>query len=163
MVAGDAETAEREWREACDMFMAMSERSLLSTRAAELAEKALYVQGKYDDAERFAALGREAGTSDDIETEARWRGADAKLLARRGELAASDRLAREAIALIEPTDHAELRGDVLMDAAEAFRLASRGEDAAAAARRAETTYAAKGMLAPAREAAAFTAGLAAGV
>jgi len=59
MVAGDSATAEKKWRESCEIFSEMSERSLLSTRAAELAEKALYVQGKYDEAERFTNLSRE--------------------------------------------------------------------------------------------------------
>jgi ATP/maltotriose-dependent transcriptional regulator MalT len=155
MVAGDSATAEQKWRESCEIFMEMGDRSFLSTRAAEFAEKALYVQGKYDEAERFANLGRETGASDDIETQARWRGAQAKVLARRGDFEAAERLAREAADLVEPTDFLELRADVLMDVAEVFRLASRGEDAASAARRARETYEAKGMVVPAREAATF--------
>jgi tetratricopeptide (TPR) repeat protein len=155
MVAGDSATAEQKWRESCEIFMEMGDRSFLSTRAAEFAEKALYVQGKYDEAERFANLGRETGASDDIETQARWRGAQAKVLARRGDFEAAERLAREAADLVEPTDFLELRADVLMDVAEVFRLASRGEDAASAARRARETYEAKGMVVPAREAVTF--------
>lgn len=155
MHAGDAATAERKWRESCDLFTEMGERSMLSTRAAEFAEKALYVQGKYDEAEQFAKLGREAGASDDIETQARWRGAQAKVFARRGAFEAAERLAREAIEFVEPTDHLELQGDVLMDVAEVFRLASRNEDATSAARRAQETYEAKGMVVSAREARSF--------
>jgi class 3 adenylate cyclase/tetratricopeptide (TPR) repeat protein len=155
MLAGDPATAERMWRDSCDLFTKIGERGFLSTRAAELAEKALYAQAKYDEAERFAALGREAGATEDVETQARWRGAMAKVLARRDEYEEAARLAREAVELVEPTDGPELRGDVLMDAAETHRLASRREDAAAAAQRAEATYAAKGMVVPARSAAAF--------
>jgi tetratricopeptide (TPR) repeat protein len=155
MLAGDPATAERMWRDSCDLFTTIGERGFLSTRAAELAEKPLYAQARYDEAERFAALGREAGATEDVETQARWRGAMAKVLARRGEYEEAARLAREAVELVEPTDGPELRGDVLMDAAETYRLASRREDAAAAAQRAEATYAAKGMVVPARSAAAF--------
>jgi class 3 adenylate cyclase/tetratricopeptide (TPR) repeat protein len=155
MLAGDSATAEQMWRESCELFAEMGERGILSTRAAELAEKALYVQGKYDEAERFAKLGRETGSSDDIETQARWRGALAKVFARRGEFEAADRLAHEAVELVEPTDFRELQGDVFMDVAEVFRLASRSEDAAAAARRAQETYEAKGMVVSATEAGRF--------
>jgi hypothetical protein len=42
-----------------------------------------------------------------------------------------------------------------MDAAETFRLAGRAKDATAAARRAETTYATKGMIVSAEGARAF--------
>jgi class 3 adenylate cyclase len=163
MLAGDSATAERKWRESCDIFIEVSERSLLSSRAAELAEKALYVQGKYDEAEQFAKLGRETGSSDDIETQARWRGALAKVFARRGEFEAAERLAHEAIELVEPTDFIELQGDVLMDVAEAFRLGSRSEEAASAARRAQATYEAKGMVVSAREAERFIEELSASV
>jgi class 3 adenylate cyclase/tetratricopeptide (TPR) repeat protein len=163
MVAGDSATAEQKWRESCDLFREMGERGYLSTRAAELAEKSLYVQGKYDEAERFANLGRETGSSDDIETQARWRGAQAKVFARHGDFEAAERLAREAVELVAPTDFLELRGDVLMDVAEVFRLATRDEDAASAAQRAREAYEAKGMVVPARDAAAFIEELGAGL
>ena len=85
MLADEPVSAEQKWRESCDIFIAVGERAYLSTRAAELAEKALYAQGKYDETERFAELGRTAGASDDISTQPRWRGALAKVLAYRGE------------------------------------------------------------------------------
>ena len=163
MVAGDSAMAEQKWRESCEILAQISERGFLSTRAAEFAEKALYVQGEYDEAERFATLGREIGSSDDIETQARWRGAQAKVFARRGEFEAAERLAREAVELVKPTDFVELQGDVLMDVAEVFRLASRSDDAAAAARRAQTTYEAKGMIVSATEAGKFIEELSASV
>jgi hypothetical protein len=47
------------------------------------------------------------------------------------------------------------QGDVLMDVAEVFRLATRNEDAASTAQRARETYEAKGMVVPAHGAATF--------
>jgi class 3 adenylate cyclase/tetratricopeptide (TPR) repeat protein len=155
MVAGDPAMAERKWREGCDIYVEVGERGFLSTVAAELAEKALYVLGKYDEAEQFVKLAREKGASDDVETQARWRGARAKLLARRGDFEAAERLAHEAVALTKPTDYLVLQGDVLMDLAEVLRLASRSAEAASAARRAQETYEAKGMVVAAKEAANF--------
>jgi class 3 adenylate cyclase len=144
-LAGDHEASERLFRESCDMFIEMGERAFLSTRAAELAEKPLYAQGKYDEAERFAELGRETGASDDIETQARWRGALAKVRARQGERDEAERLAREAVELVEPVDDAELAGDVLVDAAEVFRLADRPDEAERYARRGLAVFEAKGI------------------
>ncbi len=111
------------------MFIDMGERSFLSTRAAELAEKPLYAQGKYDEAQQFAELGRETGASDDIETQVRWRGALAKVLGRRGDGDRAAVLVREAVVLVEPVDDAELKGDVLMDAAEVFHLQGSRDEA----------------------------------
>jgi hypothetical protein len=77
------------------------------------------------------------------------------VFARQGDFEAVERLAREAVELVEPTDFLELRGDVLMDLPEVFRLATRNEDAASAAQRARETYEAKGMVVPAHGAATF--------
>jgi class 3 adenylate cyclase/tetratricopeptide (TPR) repeat protein len=162
ILAGDPAVAEQKWRESCDIFLAIGERTFLSTRAAELAEKALYALGKYDEAERYAELGREAGSSDDIETQARWRGARAKVLARRGEFGAAEALAREAIELAENTDFPELRGDVLIDAAEVLRLAGGLDEAASFAQRALEAYRRKGIIPSAGEAKAFLERLHAG-
>src|SRR5262249_35558817 len=150
-------------RESCDMFVEMGERSFLSTRASELAEKSLYAQGKYGDAEYFADLGRETGASDDIETQARWRGALAKVRAQRGDRVDAERLGRGAAELGEPVDDAELAGDVLVDAAEVFRLGDRPDDAEAYARRALATFEAKGIAPSAVRARTFLEGLPADV
>ncbi len=100
-------------------------------------------------------LARKAGSSDDIETQARWRGARAKLLARRGELGRAEVLAREAVELAEATDYLELRGDVLMDSAEMFRLVERLDAATTCAQQARQEYKTKGIVPSAREAEAF--------
>ena len=48
-------------------------------------------------------------------TQAMWRGVRAKLLAAEGEHAAAEALAREAVALIGPTDLLNDHADVLLD------------------------------------------------
>ena len=146
MLADDPVSAEQKWRESCDIFIAMEERSYLSTRAAELAEKALYAQGKYDETERFAELGRAAGASDDIETQARWRGALAKVLAYRGEGRRAEEVAGEAVAIVETTDDLVLQGDVLMDMAEVLRLLDRPGETRATLEQALERYERKGNL-----------------
>ena len=125
--------AERKLREACATFTDMGERSHFSSRAAELA-KVLWAQGKDDEAERFTQLSEEATSSDDVETQALWRAVQAKVLARRGESTAAERLAQEADALARTSDDLELQGDTLAALGEILRCAGRPQNAAAALR-----------------------------
>jgi class 3 adenylate cyclase len=145
-LARDAAAAERAWRESCELYIQMGERGSLSGRAAELAQKALYAQGKHDEVERFARLAADAAASDDIETHARWRGALAKVLAHRGDDVAAEALAREAAALVEPTDCLSLQGDVLSDSAEVLRILGRPDEARAALETALAVYERKGIV-----------------
>jgi hypothetical protein len=74
----------------------------LSTHAARLAQS-LYAQQRYVEAEDLYEISEQAGASDDIVTQMLWRQVRAKALARRGEDGAAEDLAREAVALAEPT------------------------------------------------------------
>ena len=112
---------------------------------AELAQKSLYPQGKYEEAERFARLAEETGASDDIETQARWRGALAKVLGRSDPDTAKI-LIREAIGLIEETDLLELHGDISMDEAEVLQVIGRGDEARTVLEEALATYERKGIV-----------------
>ena len=57
-----------------------------------------------------------------------WRQVRAKALARRGEDVAAEDLAREAVALAEPTDALDMRADALVDLAEVLRLIDRKDE-----------------------------------
>jgi tetratricopeptide (TPR) repeat protein len=70
----------------------------------------------------------------------------AKLLARRGEHEEAERLARETVAIGEPSDYLFVRGDSLRDLAEVLLLAGRRAAAAEAARAALGLYQRKGDL-----------------
>jgi tetratricopeptide (TPR) repeat protein len=155
MLGGSPTAAERTWRDSCAILAEIGERGFLSTRAAELAEKALYARGNYDDAMRFSQLGEETAASDDVESQARWRGARAKVLARRGNRDDAEQLGRQAVELVEATDYAELRGDVLMDIAEVHRLAGHAEQAAWFAAEALERYENKRIRPSARQARAL--------
>ena len=145
MLAGDLETAEAFWRVSCQLLGELGEQSHLSTRLAELAQKSLYPQGKYEEAERFARLAEETGASDDIETQARWRGALAKVLGR-SDPDTAEILVREAIGLVEETDLLELHGDIFMDEAEVLRLIGRGDEARTVLEEALAVYERKGIV-----------------
>ena len=66
--------------------------------------RALYELDRLDDAEAWAARAAELGASDDTMTQMLWRQVKAKVLARRGEHAEAEQLAREAVAIGEDTD-----------------------------------------------------------
>ena len=55
----------------------------------------------------------------------------ALVLAHRGDHAEAERLAREAVAIIEQTDSLNLQGETLRDLAEVLHAAGRAEEAAA--------------------------------
>ena len=84
-----------------------------------------------------------------------WRGPRAKVLARRGELDAAERLAREAVSLAGQTDFLNLHGNALLDLATVLRHSRRLGDAAAAADAANALYERKGNLVGADAARSF--------
>ena len=70
----------------------------------------------------------------------------AKVLARRGEYAAAERLAREAVAISEATDSLNWQGDTNADLAEVLLLVGKPGEATAALEQALERYERKGNL-----------------
>jgi hypothetical protein len=106
----------------------MGEQSYLSTTAAFLA-RAVFSQGRYDEAERITRVSADSASDDDLITQAMWRGIRAGVLARRRDPDA-ERLARESVALSLDTDCLNMQADALVDLAETLRLLDRrGEGA----------------------------------
>jgi len=143
MLAGDFAAAERESRWGCEMLEQMGEKNWLSTRAGELAQ-ALCALGRFDEAEEWSRKSEALGASDDVVTQMLWRQVRAKVLARPGEHAEAERLAREAVALAEQTNTVSFHGDALMDLAEVLELTGRREEAATALEQALALYERKG-------------------
>ena len=127
LLAGDPLAAEREAAEACDGLEAAGEAGFLSTMATLLAE-ALYAQGRLDEAEAAVQRSREVATSDDFNAQAAWRAGQAKILARRGEHEEAERLAREAIEIIDRSDELSHQGDFRVGLAEVLQLAGRTDE-----------------------------------
>jgi tetratricopeptide (TPR) repeat protein len=129
-IAGDAATAERHLREAYEAFHATGDRGPLSTLADLLAE-VLYAQGRFEEAQQMTEQAQAAAPPGDIDAQARWRVARAKLLARSGQFPAARTLLDEAAALISPTSWAVLQAEILMAKGGVERLAGEREQAAA--------------------------------
>jgi tetratricopeptide (TPR) repeat protein len=131
--AGDDAAAERALKEGYEILDRAGEKGYLSTTAAELAD-AIFRQGRPDEAERYVAVAREAAAPDDVASQSIWRQVQAKILARRGDLAEALQLAREAVSWYDDTDYIVGHGDALMDLSEVLDVAGDHAGALAAAR-----------------------------
>ena len=143
LIAGDAVAAEAELRRDHEALAAMGERNYISTTAAFLAE-ALYRQARDEEAFRMTEESAEIAAADDVATQYLWRSVRAKLLARRGDTAAAETMAREAIDIIGGAQDPDSQGYAWIDFAEVLRMAGRRAEAMDAADRSAALFDAKG-------------------
>jgi ATP/maltotriose-dependent transcriptional regulator MalT len=143
MLAGDLAAAEGELRRDFDALDRMGETNYISTTAAFLAE-VLYRQGDLEGADEHTRISEELAAHDDVSSQFRWRSVRGKILASRGEAAEGEKLAREAVAMIQASDDLNSQGDAMIDLAEVLRLGGRIPEATEAARDALALFEAKG-------------------
>jgi class 3 adenylate cyclase/tetratricopeptide (TPR) repeat protein len=146
LITGNPEAAVALGTEGCRLLEELGAQGFLSTAAGTLA-LALYALGRDDEADAWAGRADELGSKEDVATQLIWRQARAKVLARRGDGVAAERLAREALALAHGTDLINGQGDAEADLAEVLELAGKPGEAAGARRRALACYERKGNLA----------------
>ena len=132
ILAGDYEAAERELRKGWVALEEIGERGYSSSIAAFLG-RALYGQGRLDEAEEIALTAQERAAADDVWSQALALGTRAKVLARRGSYAEGELLARDAVARVEATDATDLHGTALLDRATVLLLAGLDQEAASCA------------------------------
>lgn len=144
MLADDPAAAEQRLRSACETLERIGEKGFLTTRLGCLAE-AIYAQGRFAEAEQMSERVEVEAARDpsDIDPQMRWRAVRAKALARRGEYATAEGLAREAVSLIAHTDWINERARVQLDLAEVLQLAGRAPAALTAVEEAIRLYDAK--------------------
>jgi class 3 adenylate cyclase/tetratricopeptide (TPR) repeat protein len=128
VLAGDPARAERDLRWGAETLEEIGELSWLSTVAGILAE-ALYLQGRYDEAEVFLRTCEQTAGSEDAYSQSLLRSVRAKLLAREGEVRAAEEFGRQAVAVVEPTDFLFMQGFALLSLGEALRLAGKTREA----------------------------------
>jgi class 3 adenylate cyclase/tetratricopeptide (TPR) repeat protein len=145
LIGNDAAAAERILREGYDLLEEVGETGYLASVGAMLAE-AVYRQGRYDEAQRYALATRDTVATDDLDPQVRWRGVAAKVLAQRGELERAKSLAREAVDLVESTDWLHLRAELHRDLAEVLLLSGAVDAAAHSLEHALALYEEKGDL-----------------
>ena len=129
LLAGEPERAERELARDYDALTAMGERYFLPLVAAHLAQ-AVQAQGRQAEAVKLAAAAQEIADEDDVETQALWRRVRAKALAADGRIGEAERLARETIEILAPTDAPVMRADALVDLAEVLQAPASERQAA---------------------------------
>jgi class 3 adenylate cyclase/tetratricopeptide (TPR) repeat protein len=151
MLAGNAAAAEREFRSGYEVLGRMEETGYQSTVAGLLAH-ALVALDRDDEAEEFVSQARTAAAHDDVSAQTLWRTAAAKILSSREEFEGAERLARQAVAIIEETDLLNYRADALMDLGLVLKRAGRVDEAVEAIRAALDLYKRKGNTVSARSA-----------
>jgi hypothetical protein len=143
LLAGDTEGAERQLRVGYETLRGRGDTWFLCGVAAELAD-VLWLQGRDDEAFELTQLSEQTAGTDVLVAQMMWRGARAKVLARRGQAVEAEALARDGVAIIKQTDYILYHADALTDLAEVLRLQERVEEATATAKEARGLYARKG-------------------
>jgi len=143
LLAGCPDVAEALLRPGFETLERMGERAYYGTTAAVLAH-AVLAQGRPAEASELCSVSEGNAAAEDVGTQAMWRGVRARLLAAEGELEAAERIAREAAALMEPTDLLNDRADVLLDVGEVLGLVGRADDARRITEQAIALYEEKG-------------------
>jgi DNA-binding SARP family transcriptional activator len=151
LLAGDAAAAEEVLRDGLETLERLGVTSTASNLAALLA-RALHAQGRHREALAFVDLEARPPARDDLHSQVQWRSARATVLSVLGEVDEGERLAREAVALLEDTDVLAVRADALLDLAFVLAVAERKGEARRSVGIARLLYAQKGHLAGVRAA-----------
>jgi class 3 adenylate cyclase/tetratricopeptide (TPR) repeat protein len=127
LLAGDPWAAEREFRNGYDMADRHGDAESRGMMAG-LVARALYLQGRYQQAELWTRVAERAATVW-VAAGITWRSEQAKILARRGQPDAAEKLGRRAVELVRSTDLLVTRAAVLMDLVEVLDLVGRRREA----------------------------------
>jgi ATP/maltotriose-dependent transcriptional regulator MalT len=157
LLAGDPVGAERALRPELEALQKMGGVYYLSTVAALLSE-ALYLQGRFSEAEDLSRVSEQAADEGDPDTQHHWRSARAKIAARLGRGEEAQRLALEAVEYASRTDSPVFIGRTLIDRSEVLHLAGRHAEARVVAGDARAVAEAKGDVASAARAVAAARG-----
>jgi class 3 adenylate cyclase/DNA-binding winged helix-turn-helix (wHTH) protein len=143
LLAGHPALAEARLRADIETLSSMSASDALATTTALLAQ-VVYAQDRIAEAGELSRMAERRAAEEDTTTQVVWRGVQAKVLAREGRCDDAEALAREAVALAEPTDLLLHRGDAMLDLAEVLRTCERTDESDRAARTALELYELKG-------------------
>jgi len=122
MLAGDDAAAERAARRGCEQLDRLDEHAFLSTQSCQLAD-ALYVLGRYKEAEQWALRGLELGSSDDLATQFLGLSVRSRVSARHGDISTALALAEQVDSLAEASDDPRDPADAALNRAEITHLA----------------------------------------
>ena len=143
LLAGDLVAAEREVRADCDFLSRTGETYLLSTMAAVLS-RVLREQGRDKDALALSNTAERAAAADDIDAQIQWRSVRAPILARMGQVAEGEALARAALDLSLGAEAPLLQAESHADLAHVLQIAGRHHEARQAFQTAANLWRVKG-------------------
>ena len=143
LLAGRPDLAEEPLRRGVQKLAGMGDGRMLATTIALLAQ-AVYAQGGTEEAAELCRRAADGAPDDDIVTQVIWRSVQAKIAAREGRAEDGERLAREAVALIDSTDLLNYHGDAMLDLAEVLSITKRSDEARECLRAGLALYEAKG-------------------
>ena len=124
IIAGDSETACNHLHITCEWLETTKQNAFLGSEASLLGLE-LCRLGRYDEAEARARQTRELSDPEDFVSQALWRQVQALVESQRGDHAAAERLAREALGYVERTDSLAFQGGALYSLAEVLLTADR--------------------------------------
>jgi tetratricopeptide (TPR) repeat protein len=143
LLAGDSAAAEFALREGYDALGNLGEIGTRASVAAMLA-RTLHARGLAEEADGLAREVEATASEHDLWSQTLYRLTRARLLLDAGALDEAERVARDALAIVEPTDLLDLRGDVLLELAVVLGARSRADEARECVEKGITLYEAKG-------------------
>jgi tetratricopeptide (TPR) repeat protein len=142
LAAGDPASAETVARDAYEQLGTIGEQGFRSSLGCYLA-RALLALERWSEAEQIALEAGQMGAEDDFFTQSESRQIRALLDSRAGRHNEAERLAREAVAIAEPTDSWPVRGQAKLALAHVLDAAGRRDEARTAMKEAQTLFARK--------------------
>lgn len=158
MLGGDLALAEREVRADFEFLEKAGETYFLSSMAA-LLSRLVRDQGRDNDAMVLSQSAEAATAAHDLESQALWRSIRAPIVARQGDTALAEELARTAVEIFRGTEAPDLQADSLSELAAVLHLAGKDGEAHSAMDEAIALYTAKGNVVAAARARAWAADL----
>jgi tetratricopeptide (TPR) repeat protein len=149
--ASEFAAAAKPLLEACEALEQMGDWGHFASVVPYVVD-ALYPIGRVGDAARLLDLASRYELMDDMDAQIGVRRARAKVLAHQGDYERAEKLAREAVAMADATDHIESNARARCDLAEVLRLTDRVEEASAVLEEAIGLFERKGNVAGARNA-----------
>jgi class 3 adenylate cyclase/tetratricopeptide (TPR) repeat protein len=143
LLGGDLTLAEREVRVDFEFLSKAGETYYLSTVAA-LLSRLVRDQGRDAEALELSRIAESATAADDTDSQAMWRAGRAPIVARAGDLAHAEELARSAVELVRQTEAPLFHADALAELASVLHVAGKTEAALSTNSEAIGLYTAKG-------------------
>jgi tetratricopeptide (TPR) repeat protein len=128
LLNGDLAMAEREVRPDYEFLVSVGETYNLSTLAAVLSW-AVRDQGRDEEALAWSEIAEKASAPDDLDSQSAWRSVRAPIIARIGNAALAEELAREGLALARRSEAPWLQADALSELASVMAILGRPGEA----------------------------------